>query len=1710
MLQLPSGHLPEATEFSAAIPDKLRDSSGRKLTGKSKFLFNTPPLEFVSIEQTDYRVQELVEYQVNFNAPITSANLESFMKIANMKGENIPYYLTNFGTSRSFRIQVTPDDGSALRVKIAAGLVSVAGPLPMKLPVSMIVKRDLSLKIVDSFVNSDYSNSYIYIRTTSEIDIEKAASFIEVTPPVKCSVSQFNAGIGIRGDFPPREIITVKLKKGLPAVRGPGLAEEWTRAFIFPDYEPSLGFSSSGRFISPANDELIIPFSAVNIETLSVTVRRVYDNNVSFAVRNEWPYYLENLDETIYYDKFDVSAEPNEKTEFSIDLGKILNGRTGIFMIQASSSEYWPITQRIINVTDIGGSAKIGNESALVWANSISEGLPLENIKVDLYSNSNQIVASGVTDEHGVCLIKRDSEWDNNLYPSMAILQKGDDVSVLHLSGNIWATGNENYAGAPYLRGRYNGYLYTPRGIFRPGETVPVHILVRAADLSPETPFPVQLKIFTPLGREWSVTSVMLSDMGMASSEASIGDAGPTGVWNAAVYIPGDSEPIASKTFIVEDFAPPKIEVAVSSDQKELSFEDEPALNISAKYLFGAAGDGLDYEVETTLIPREYSHPDWPYFSFSDNRVAFTPNNNLAADGTLDLNGTANVVLGKLTHGAASYLDAMFRVGVKEDGGRWVYKSLSVPYYPRDTFLGIKIPQGGLTTNAAIPLAFAAVDKDGKAVSLENVSLSIYREYSRRIMTTVNEERRSELHTEEVPLEGFDGVSVTFSEGRANADVTFKIGGKYNIILEDPAQKARAAVSVYVYDSRWAYDTEGDATLPESLNIALDKDIYKTGDRAVATVSGSFDGTVLLSVETDRVLSYDTSASENNIAKFSFEITADMAPNAWVTAHLIRAAVSEDAWSAHRAFGAVPVYLNCENNKLDVEIASPEKIRPAESNAFKISLKDSKGDGIRGEISVMLVDESVLGLTNFKTPNFYDYYARKRGLTLGAYDIYTELMPIYLKAPRLLTPGGGDDESAMDSMMKASLSPVQAKRFKILTLAERILTDENGIADFSLDIPEFAGQARLMAVASGETAFGSGESLHVIARDVVADVTLPRVAAPGDEFKAQLQLFNRTGEPVEVTVDLRISGPLSILDSSGDVKRYTRTVELPVAERAFSIPLLIKADDSSGVVNISLVTHNKNMSQEQTIEMAVRPPYPRITQTGLLSIKAGETNAVELPTDWFPGTRRAVVSMSGLPSVSIADAARFLLDYPYYCLEQTVSRGWALLSMPDLAARIDSNLATREQLDYAMSQVLMKIQSMQLYNGSFSPWALSEANEWVSVYATHFLIACERKGIAVPRETLRVALGYLRYLLSSNINFNDKYGYRAALAVRAYVSYVLALRGEAPLGWMSFLKDRLSEIPSYGRVMLGAAYAASNDSKTAMHILGEEAPPIVGYDGKEQLNFDSPLRTEALYLVAWNEIDPASANTIMLAANLLKMLHSTRWYTTQEAGWAMLALSDFYAYHREDGAAVLEMREERSGVLAVVSEDKSVSKIISADISRLNIANSGEGAGYALWTADGVPSSKPKPEDLGMKALVEYTDKDGFEIKDGISITAGERVYGKIILRPLGGELKNIVVALPFAGGLEIENPKLIDTPNSAGNEDEDYGYYEPTYQTSRAELRDDRLLLFVDYVWRDFEWKFTMRAITPGTFTLPPIAAEGMYSPGMRSVGETGAITIK
>jgi len=1697
-----SGGLAQTTAYTVTVDKNLTDTDGNKLSGKRTFEMKTAPLAFKGARQVNFDGSSgFVTYALDFSAPVKTSRLNGFLTVEDAGGERAPFVIDGNMLSEQIRIRVEAQDGTPVTISVEKGMTADSGTLGLERKASFKVERDLSLAVQRAETASDTRGSYLEFETSAPLDIAKAASFISISGSKKISLqSAWGNVMRIRGSFGPRDRVTVKLRKGLPAANGETLPEDWERSFIVRDVEPQVELASQGRFLSPAGGRLLIPINTVNIEKLRVRVGRVYDNNVTVAMSGGWPYYPEGLAESVLDETYSVGGPLNETTKRAIDLRGAAAGRRGLFLIQATRAGYWEGVTHVINITDIAGSIRLGPSGALVWASSISSGKPMGGVDVTIWSSSNQPLASGKTNQEGVWLFEGNKKWPGHLQPDFVTLHSGGDTAVLRFDRNLRDDSELDLSGMPYAGNGYQAFCYTPRGVFRPGETVPVEVLLRDENLAIKQPFPVQIKIITPHGREWKIFTPMLSAMGMAAIQVEIPDAAPSGVWTADVRIPGDNASLGHARFSVEDFAPPRISVKAKATPKVFLSAGKGKLSVESAYLFGTPSDGLPYEAEMTIIPRKYSHKDWAGYDFSDNRREFETESISIGDGALSPEGGAEIDFEVRALRLPSMADIALRAGVMEEGGRWVYDTVRVPCYPSKVMLGIKRPAGAIRSGASYAFRVGAVNsKDGKPyTSLKEIGVAVYKVIRQPQIGSVNGSMSAEMREEFIPEREY---KITFKNGVAELAVKFDSGGEYLVAVGDDKLDAVASQRFYVRDSSWSFESS-EAALPGTLKVSLDKDGYKTGDTAKARVRGTFGGSVLLTVEADRVVHSSVKAASDGSAEFSFVVTEAMSPNAWVSAQLVRPAVAEEEWTPHRAIGVVPLSVDCAPKKLDVSVSHPASIKPAAKNDFTVQLRDASGKGVAGEVSLMLVDDGVLELTRFACPDPFRHFTSRRALGIRAYDIYDLLLPIDAGPPKTLKAGGGE-AADMAAMTKGggAFSPVRAERFKVLTLMDRVKTDSSGRAKFSFTVPEFAGRARLMVVAASSGAFGAYDKSFTIARDVVTEFSLPRAAAPGDVFTAQLQLFNKTAASREVTYNIEANALLTVKAPKG------RVTLKPGDAGSAVIPVEIAVGKASGVARVTLTTGCAGTSSAQKIELPIRPPYPRVSKTGMFVVEPGKTQSVELPGGWMAGTRRGTITASGLPSVQIGDAARFLVDYPYHCLEQTVSSGWALLAQPGLVKQYDPALATTAQISAALSGRLRRIQALQKSDGSFASWPGGYAEsgdshfEWHSVYTAHFLTMCEAEGIALPGDMLRFAREYLRRLITIAPDARDETRFSAELSLRAYACYVLNLGKEAPpLSWMSYLKDNIASLSPSGRMMLAAAYARAGEKPTSRALLSDNAPSAKSYKPSERegVNLDSNLRTLAIFLTAWNEIDPASAPAAAAARELLTALRATPRVTTQEASFALSSLGRYFSFNKEKGKAKFTASP---AILRAAGDAEVASGVIPAGLNALKLTNGGDGRGFVSWSVDGVPLEAPTPEDVGVSVRLRLTDAEGKELKPDKPVVKGAKIIGTLTITPLGAPVSNLVVSMPLAGGLEIENPRLINPADDTEGSGRFIGV--------REEMRDDRLLLFHDNLRKPLLWSFTMRAVTPGVFALPPVSAEGMYSPGIRSVTESGKITV-
>ena len=1686
------GVIAPATLYSVSIKG-IRDADGKALNGKPTFEFHSPRLEFKGIRQVDFNLsQQRVEYELEFSLPVSPFRLRGFLEFRNNRQELLAYTPSNGPPSNKVRVSLSAANNEALTMTIAEGLTSEVGPLGLGGKIQTALKTSLKMTIQEAVPLIALDSGQILIRTSAPVDIKTASSFIELRPSTPFTLEPTEEGVFIQGDFNPRDRLTVKILKGFPSLGGGTLQEDWEQAFIFPDRSTTVRFASKGRILSPQGN-LMIPIETVNTESISINVWRLFENNIPLAMRSRWASFPSDLAELITTKSYRVQGKPNEVVRRSLNLKPIIGGKKGVFLVTAESEtnnyRQYDSGNQTVNITDLGLTGKITSTGALFWVNSVSTGKPVSGAKVSVWSNSNQLLAEGTTNAKGICQIDQKNPWDPKSPPMIATVSAKDDVSFVRLDESLWNYSNFDINGRPYTQQSYEAFCYMPRNIYRPGEKISFNILVRDGKLNPPSPFPVTLRIYSSMGKEWAKKSVLLSKEGGAQHSLTLPNSAPTGSWTAEVLLPGNNTSIGSVRFYVEDFAPPRIAITSSSKNRSLMAGETGTLMFNARYLFDAPAADLPYEVMLSPFPRNYTHPKWKDFVFGDPQLQIENESALIASGILSDQGKGETDIKTRNWRPPSMLDLQLRIGVMEDGGRWVYKTHVIPYYPTATMIGIESPARVATAGQKTPFRVASVNPDGspsKGAALQAVlSKIIYR----TLLSEQEDGVQSRVQSEFIEVERRE---IPLKQGVGAYDFNVPKGGQYILHVTDPLGGGTASTQFYVYDPNWVSDSEEGNTLPNRLDIALNNSTYKIGETVTAKITPPYAGSVLFTVETDKIIHQEVRQVTNASAEFSFKVHEDMRPNAWITATLIRPVAAEPIWGSHRAFGVVALDIDNTPNRLEVTVESAPKLIPSAKNHFAITLKDAKGRLSEGEVTLMLVDEGIHSLTNYQSPNPWEYFTARRGLGVGFYDIYDALLPIEpLKTPRLHPAGDAPSELKLDAAN--SLSPINANRFKNLTLFKTVSVGRSGKAEFTFVIPEFSGTARLVAVASAKNLFGMEDKRLPVGREIILEPSLPRAIAPLDFIKAPIQLFSTASKDIPAKVSVTTEGPLSI-----EGKREYE-VMLSAKQQRISLPLVLRAKNSSGVAKVTYTLKIGSEEYKQTLELAVRPPYPRISKTGGTFLTAGQNEKIKIPTGWFPGSQRGVLLLSSLPQVQLTDITRFLSEYPYGCLEQTVSASWPLLMQADILREINPSFSSAYQAQTALAGKIGRIQSLQNYDGGFANWSGTfETNGWNSVYAAHFLVEANAKGIRLPANLLVSALAYVRELIALAPEASKREtDYAEALTLRAYASYVLALKGEPHLGWMEYLKDRAGELNSSGKNLLAAAYATAGQKETAMKILAGKSIAITGRG--ENRNLDSPLRDQAAALLAWVRLSPRDSRTALYASELLAATRKLGSLSTQESGFAFLALGHYFILNpaeKNPRGSILDAKEKR---LAILDE----SKIASIDLRDLrtpvSVVNEGKSRIYAAWTVSGIPSTTPQNEDNGLKARIILKNSKGEDILKTGTTTRGERITGSLTLQPTSGSIQHVVVNAILPGGLEIENPRLI-----TGKEEEN------NQQGVRTELRDDRLILFIDQLEKPLTWNFTLRAVTAGNFQVPPAAAEAMYNPAIRSLFGGGRLIIK
>ena len=808
-----------------------------------------------------------------------------------------------------------------------------------------------------------------------------------------------------------------------------------------------------------------------------------------------------------------------------------------------------------------------------------------------------------------------------------------------------------------------------------------------------------------------------------------------------------------------------------------------------------------------------------------------------------------------------------------------------------------------------------------------------------------------------------------------------------------------------------------------------------------------------------------------------------------------------------------PLKVSQRDHLRAVTLDSPDKALPESELPVTVKLAKPGGAPSAGEVCLYLVDEAILTLTNYQTPDPMDLFWAKRGLGMVAKDFYDELTPPESKATPVLKPGGGGDGGTSDY-----LSAVKRNQIMLTVFLGKVDVPASGEIEVKLPLPEFSGKGRLMAVAVSGKCLGHADKFVTIARDLVVEATGPRAVAPGDEFVVPVKAFMAAGaaKPVKGEVKITLSGPLQRLDEGGlPVSMAPAADGSGQAGPAREFRVKAGPDVGLGVVTVEAsIPGDADNSYSQTVEIPVRSPFPKTTVSGAGMAVGGSESKIDIPDLWTPGTGAMTITAGKAPGMNLLPALNYLNNYPYGCLEQTVSRAWPFVIVPDLLKETNPEFIDRKNIDEGLAQAVRRIAFMQLYDGSFALWpGDSWTSLWTSVYATHFLWEARAK-TKLPEGLLDSALSYLKQIMAIPAGAITPYNFDSILSTKAYAAYVLTLAGQAPLAWLQQLNEDRDLLSPSGRVYLAGALALHEKSGKPLRALGQIKE--MNWQGLNP-TLESTPRNKALLLIAWSQVEPSATEAGLLAKDVQDSALRNQWYTTQENAMGLLALSKYYAANPDrdkpftaniigpGGQPLLDFSSDKDGKFKLRSlRDKGLPVPVTIKVE-------GQGSAYYSWSSTGVPVEAPAPFAENLKVSLVLKDDAGkvltWDGDEPLRVKPATRLHATLRIEP-SMPVEQLITVSVLPGGLEVDNPRLQELQDSRPQDSgASSGYYA---WNCRLDLRDDRLILIADYLAAPLEYTFTMRAVSKGTFIMPPVAGEGMYAPFIRSLSKSGVIVVE
>lgn len=1524
------------------------------------------------------------------------------------------------------------------------------------------------------------------------------------------------------------QALTLEIDGGVKDMDGDRLGESWSKSFSQGRPRPEVNFPSEGNIL-PDTGNLTVPFTAVNLNAVDISIIKIYPRNIMMFLQDndmDGSDALRRAGRMIYRTTMRLDDDPSlnltRPNTFTVGLGGLFRkepgaiyrmrltfrqeyyiysrnagtaGRNGLVSTETGAlteeeesrwdepNPYWyesrdwseyrwsdrndPSTPsyyldydypaRNFMTSDLGVTVKYGDDGKL-WAgvSDILSAKPVSGAELRVYNYQLQLIGKGRSSSAEMTEIQLDGK------PFILTAGKGDAMTYLKITDGTEKSLSRFDTGGETLQKGLKGFICGERGVWRPGDTLHLTMILGGTEKVPDT-HPVSLDIYTPQGQFFARKICRKAMNGFYTFEVPTSADSPTGLWNAYFKVGGAT---FHKGLRIEAIKPNRLKVNVDLGQKMLQSGTRATIRVSSNWLTGPAAAGLQSEVHMTLKPGKTSFSGYDGFTFADPAGNFDGFTTRLLEKRLDKNGTASaaITLPK-TENAPGMLYANMLGTVKEDGGDESYTALTIPFSPFSAYVGVKLPSGEnyLETGRRHDIPVAVVNADGKPVKGHHLEWRIF-----KLKWSWWWESRQE------PLDSYISASAasakssgTIISGTSRTmSVPFEADdnewGRYLIYIKD-LDSGHASGGI-VYADWAAYRGRSDRSDPDApamLSFSTDKKKYKAGETATVYIPAAENGRALVSVEKGgKVLGSEwvkTSGTEDT--PYKIKIGTDMAPDFYVHITLVQPYGNASNDLPVRMYGVQPVMVENPASHLEPVISMPDKLHPEEPFTIKVSERS----GRPMTYTLALVDEGLLDLTAFRTPDPWNFMYRREALGVRTWDMYDDIFCAAGGEMSSMFSIGGDEGLLKGARKENRFNPV----VKVLGP----FTLKSGSRTHSIKLPMYVGSIRTMVVAGYDGAYGNAERTSSVTAPVMILPTLPRIAGCGEKITLPVNVFVMEDGIGKVNVSVHTEGPLSMEGAA------TGTVTFD-GKGDKMIRFSLKAASGSGTAKVTVSAEGHGHKMTETVSLEVRNPSPLTTSVSAAMLGKGESREFSYPPFESGNGKAAYLEACGYPSIGWNSLFSYMENYPHSCTEQLSAKGLSILyAMPMLSGE------NADKAKKMIPSIISSLYARQLPDGGFAYWpGESHSDEWTTSMSGEFLTAAKAEGYDVSQE---VTANWLRFQKRCVQNYRTAKVSGLGDLVQAYRLYTMASSGNADEAAMNRMKES-GNLSWQASMMFASAYSVCGKKPAGKEILTNlaESPDTWTDDMR---TYGTPLRDKAIALEAM--IRSGNVQGALTYAGGLDENDGSAlkpWsMSTQESAFTARAMR-LLADAATASAVSAELTE--GNAKRTMSGSSAARETLDSGTGKVSVRNTSDGAMYVrlITVSQSAPDAAVPAASSGLALTVRYIGPDGSDIspaaiRQGTEFTAVMRVRN----RSTSDDLKNVALTEIIPSGWETVNGRMTgqDLPS-----DGQYDY---------LDIRDDRNVFYFNINRGTYkEFRVRLRAAYEGEFILPPVTCEAMYAP--------------